>query len=463
MSTMYPASESKREKHFYDLDVDQLFVAQESVESNARSYPRRIPLTITHAEGSYIYDSKGRKFIDCLACAGALPLGHNHPEVAEAAIEYLQQKGPLQALDLTTPAKNAFIDRLYETLPEGWRENYRIQFCGPGGSDAVEAATKLVKYATGRENVLSFHGAYHGMSQYSLGLTGNLKARNGIPAQANGVHFLPYPYVYRSSFGKTEEEVSKRNFHYIRNLLHDPESGVSRPAGIIMEAIQGEGGVIPAPKAWLRDMRELTRSLDIPMIIDEVQTGLGRTGQNFAFEYADIEPDVLVLSKALGGGFPMSVVLYHSSLDKWHPGSHAGTFRGNQIAMISGAKTMQILERDSLPTSAAMNGEHFKAMLESLQSRFTCIGDVRGRGLMLGLEIVFPDGELDINEHPKAAPQIASSVQFEALRRGLILEPGGRHSSVLRFLPPLNTPREVLEEAVAILEDSFIAALPNIK
>ena len=461
MSIMYSTNEIKREGRPYDLETDGLFMAQELVESRARSYPHRIPLTITKAKGSFVYDSRGRQFIDCLACAGALPLGHNHPETGDVVSEYLQNNNPLQTLDLTTPAKNLFIDRLFQILPRGWRENYRIQFCGPGGSDAVEAAAKLVKYATGRENLLSFHGAYHGMSQYSLGLTGNLNARSGISAPAYGVHFLPYPYVYRSSFGNTEAEVSMGTFNYIRNLLHDPESGITKPAGIIMEAVQGEGGVIPAPLPWLRDMRELTRSLDIPLIIDEVQTGLGRTGRNFSFQFADIEPDVLILSKALGGGFPISVVLYHRSLDQWRPGAHAGTFRGNQIAMVAGAKTMEILEREDISGLAARNGDYVKSLLEALQTKYPCIGDVRGRGLMLGIEIVSPDAAQDVNGRPAAAPEIAAGVQREALRRGLILETGGRYASVLRLLPPLNTPREILKEAVEILGEALQAVLTN--
>lgn len=446
----------------------ELLDFQSRLESNARSYPRRLPFAIQSAAGPFVFDTDGRRYIDCLACAGALPLGHNPPEVSAAVIEYLQSGGPWQTLDLMTPAKAAYIDTLYDLLPVGWRKKYRIQFCGPGGSDAVEAAIKLVKFATGRETVLSFRGAYHGMSQFSLGMTGNLKAKQQIPGLASGVHFLPYPDLYRTALqapalhrdadAPDENEITRQNLHYIRQLLHDPESGMPAPAGLILELIQGEGGVNPAPIEWIRGLREITATQGIPLIVDEVQTGLGRTGHMFAFEAAGIEPDVLVLSKAIGGGFPISVILFREELNLWPPGAHAGTFRGNQLAMVAGRRTMEILRDNAIVDSVRDVGAFFRAELERLQFLHPMIGQVRGRGLMLGVEIIQPGGARDVTGFPAPAPELAARIQQECFQRGLILEVGGRFGSVLRFLPPLNIERGLVPEIITILNEALTVA-----
>lgn len=443
----------------------ELLDFQSRIESNARSYPRRLPMVVSRASGAHIYDSEGRRFIDCLACAGALPLGHNHPEVTAAAIEYMQSGGAWQTLDLMTPAKAAYIDTLFDLLPSGWRDRYRIQFCGPGGSDAVEAAVKLVKIATGRSGMLAFRGAYHGMSHYSLGMTGNLGAKSSIASLASGVHFLPYPDLYRSALQSasahgrhSEAEISETNLHYVRSLLNDPESGMPLPAGVILELVQGEGGVNPAPLEWVRGLRALTAEKEIPLIVDEVQTGLGRTGHLFAFEAAGIEPDVLVLSKAVGGGFPIALVLFREELNQWAPGSHAGTFRGNQIAMVTGRRTMEVIREENLVENVRTVGGHFRGELERLQSRFAMFGHVRGRGLMLGVEIVDPTGAQDTSGFPAQAPRLAALIQKNCFERGLILEVGGRFSSVLRFLPPLNITEALVEEIIGVLTEASDAA-----
>jgi len=433
-----------------DLSPDSHFRAGEAVESQARSYPRSLPVTVSKAQGIHLIDSRGQSYIDCLACAGALPLGHNHPEVNTAVMDYLQSGGPLQALDLMTPAKSAFIDALFGVLPAHWREGYRIQFCGPGGADAVEAATKLLGYATGRERLLAFQGAYHGMSQFALGLTGRLSVRDRLPGPGVPVQFLPYPGFFRSAFGRTEDEVVERSYQCIHDLLHDPLSGVARPAGMILELIQGEGGVNVAPAPWLRRIRELTHELGIPLVVDEIQTGFGRTGDFFAFEHAGIEPDVLVLSKALGGSFPLSVIVYRKELDVWPPGAHAGTFRGNQIAMVAGAKTIEILVRDGLCDHVRHVGALLRQGLEELRRQFAFVGDVRGRGLMLGVEVVSPQ-ERDEHRDPTPAPALAYLLRQALLSRGLIVECGGRHGCVLRFLPPLILIEKDVEQILRIL------------
>lgn len=425
-------------------------------ESNARSYPRRIPMAIQEAKGIFVTDVDGNVYFDCLAGAGTLALGHNHPVVIEAMQQTLTGNYPLHTLDLTTPIKDRFVAELFASLPENFAKRAKIQFCGPTGADAVEAALKLVKTATGRRSILSFSGGYHGMSHGALSLTGNIAPKAAVTGLMADVHFLPYPYDYRCPFGvggKTGQQIGSR---YIEYLLEDPESGIVPPAGMILEVVQGEGGVIPAPDAWLQEMRRITSERDIPLIIDEIQTGWGRTGHLYAFERAGITPDVLLLSKAIGGSLPLSVVLYDEKLDLWKPGAHAGTFRGNQLAMAAGTATLNYIIENQLIHSVQVLGDRLKQNLRAIQGQHSCIGDVRGRGLMLGVEIINPKGG------QTAYPELARRIQAACLERGLILELGGRFGTVVRFLPPLiitadqiDIISEIFAQAVQVAEQAF--------
>jgi diaminobutyrate-2-oxoglutarate transaminase len=450
------------DSRLYTFADSDILSRQRERESNARSYPRRLPIALKRAKGIYVEDVEGRIFIDCLAAAGTLVLGHNHPVVIEAIQRALRSELPMQTLDLMTPTKDEFVSELWGALPEPWSRQVKVQFCGPTGTDAVEAALKLVKTATGRGTVLAFHGAYHGMSQGSLQLMGNLGPKRALGGQLAGVQFLPYPYAYRCPFGLGGEAGEKASLEYIRTVLSDPESGVMTPAAIILEAVQGEGGVIPAPARWLRGVRELCTAYGVPLIIDEVQTGFGRTGRMFAFEHAGITPDVLVLSKALGGGLPLSVVVYDRALDTWQPGAHAGTFRGNQLAMAAGTATLRFLQSEHLERSAHALGEVFRERLTALQKRHACVGDVRGRGLMLGLELCDPAGKPDALGHPPAHRELGSVVQAACLARGLILELGGRHGSTLRLLPPLIITADELERVAAILDEALTESVARV-
>ncbi|MFZ5893341.1 MAG: diaminobutyrate--2-oxoglutarate transaminase [Myxococcota bacterium] len=443
----------------YAFKENELLLRQQQRESNARSYPRRIPIALRRAKGIYVEDVEGRVFMDCLAGAGALVLGHNHPAVLEAMQKAMREGLPLQTLDLTTPVKDQFVHDLFELLPQEFAARAKIQFCGPTGSDAVEAALKLVKTATERTTILAFQGAYHGMTQGSLALMGNLGPKRRVGQLAAGVQFLPYPYDYRCPFGLGGSAGHSAGIEYIRSVLSDPESGVLPPAGVILEVIQGEGGVIPAPDAWLRELRALTRAAGVPLIFDEVQTGLGRTGRLFAFEHAGVIPDVLVLSKAIGGGLPMSVVVYNEDLDTWSPGAHAGTFRGNQLAMAAGSAAMRFVLSERLDQHAERMGERLRKHLVELKSRCPNIGDVRGRGLMLGVEIVDPSGPFDAAGRPPAHSKLASAIQNACLRRGLIVEVGGRHGSVMRFLPPLIITDAQIDRVAEVFAAGLRAAL----
>ncbi len=427
---------------------------QDAFESSARSYPREFPLAIAKAKGSWVEDVEGNRYIDFLCGAGTLALGHNDDDVNQAMIELIQSGAPLHALDLMTPAKDRFVETLMSILPKEMAANAKLQFCSPSGTDAVEAALKLCKTATGRGTVIAFSGGYHGMGHGTMALTGNCKAKNRVANIMPGVQFMPYPYSYRCPMGLGGEAGTKACIAYLERLLKDPESGLVKPAAIILEPIQGEGGVIPAPVEFLQAVRRITRELDIPMICDEIQCGMGRSGKMFAFEYADIVPDVLLISKAVGGSLPLSVVVYDKKLDVWGTGAHAGTFRGNQLAMVAGTVAMKKLSDPKFLSEVVRKGGVVMDRLLKLQKETTIIGDVRGKGLMIGLEFIDPNGPKDVMGHPEPSGEMLSRVQRICFRNGLIMENGGRNGSVLRCLCALNITDDELDKGLSILENA---------
>ncbi len=459
-SSLAQVAPANASQPLYEFTESPLLQRQQQQESNARSYPRRIPLALKRARGIYVEDVEGRQFIDCLAGAGTLALGHNHPVVVEAIQRVLADELPLHTLDLTTPVKDRFVQDLFGVLPEALRREAKVQFCGPTGTDAVEAALKLVRGATGRSTVLAFHGAYHGMSQGALSLMGSLGPKQPLGALlSSGVQFMPYPYDYRCPFGLGGEAGVKANLHYLENLLLDPESGVPLPAAVILEVVQGEGGVIPADIEWLKGVRRITAQAGVALIIDEIQSGFARTGRMFAFEHAGIVPDVVTLSKAIGGSLPLAVVVYRDWLDTWKPGAHAGTFRGNQMAMAAGSAVLRFLKDHDIPAHAAAMGERLSAHLRHLARDYPQLGDVRGRGLMQGVEIIDPAAATDALGHPLANGALASRIQRECLKRGLILEVGGRHGAVVRFLPPLIITAAQVDEVIDRFSRALAAAI----
>ncbi|MEX2986190.1 diaminobutyrate--2-oxoglutarate transaminase family protein [Streptomyces sp. C36] len=469
---------------------------QSARESAARTYARSLPIVPVRARGMTIEGADGRRYLDCLSGAGTLALGHNHPVVLEAIRSVLDSGAPLHVLDLATPVKDDFTSELFATLPPGLAESARIQFCGPAGTDAVEAALKLVRTATGREGLLAFTGAYHGMTSGALAVSG------GAPNVR--VTRLPFPQDYRCPHATGGEAGERLAARWTESLLDDPGSGVPAPAGMIVEPVQGEGGVLPAPGGWLRRMREITAARGIPLIADEVQTGVGRTGAFWGVEHSGIVPDVMVLSKAIGGSLPLAVIVYRDELDVWRPGDHAGTFRGNQLAMAAGTATLRYVRENALAERAAALGERMLDRLRPLAADHACVAEVRGRGLMLGVEIVDPEaavpdpagavapcasgsvasdtsrasGSAPTGSAPTvpgppgagptvpgpwteplpAAPALAAAVQQECLRRGLIVELGGRHASVVRLLPPLTITDEQAEAVLDRLADAIAAA-----
>ncbi|UUM31676.1 pyridoxal phosphate-dependent class III aminotransferase [Vibrio japonicus] len=455
-STQIPVVEG-----IYDLTPDQVLLDQEQHESAVRSYPRRLPIAIKQAYGALVEDTRGQLFLDCLAGAGTLALGYNHPEINQALKDQLDSGLPYQTLDIATEAKTNFIKAVKGFLPQKLADDCVIQFCGPSGADAVEAAIKLAKQTTGRNTMFAFRGAYHGMTNGTMGMMGNLGTKARRTGLMSDVHFMPFPYNLRCPFGLGGDEGAKASIRYIERLLNDDEAGIMKPAAIVVEPVQGEGGVIPAPAFWLRELRRICDEHGILLIFDEIQCGVGKTGYNFAFEEAGIVPDVLCLSKAIGGGMPMSLLVINKQHDTWKPGEHTGTFRGNQLAMVSGAKALEIIQRDNLVEHANIAGQYLRHGLEAMQKRVDCIAEVRGKGLMLGVEIRKPGSELNKFGEPVSDGALTLRIQRAALERGLMVEKGGRDGSVVRFLPPLIISFEQIDFALRVLEEAILVAGGN--
>ncbi|MFJ5999788.1 aminotransferase class III-fold pyridoxal phosphate-dependent enzyme [Streptomyces sp. NPDC092370] len=434
---------------------------QAARESAARTYARALPIVPVRARGLTIEGADGRRYLDCLSGAGTLALGHNHPVVLEAIRKVLDSGAPLSALDLSTPVKDAFLAELFRTLPPGLADRARVRFCGPADSEAVGTALALVRAATGRSGLLTFTGAGPGRT------TGAPEAASVHTRDAWATR-LPYPQDYRCPFGIGGEYGAELAARWTESLLGDPEAAVPLPAGMIVEPVEYEGGVIPAPDTWLRRMRQITADRSIPLIADEIQTGVGRTGASWAVEHSGVTPDVMILSKAIGGSLPLSVVVYRDDLDTGEAAVPADTYQGNQLAMAAGTATLAHVRENALAGRAATLGTRMLGQLHGLVHEFTCVGDVRGRGLMIGLELVDPERQPEgacadaaaggagasvmpgsAPLAPPAAPGFAAAVQQECLRRGLIVGLGGRHASVVQLLPPLTITDE---QAAAVLD-----------
>ncbi|WP_018681482.1 aspartate aminotransferase family protein [Actinokineospora enzanensis] len=419
---------------------------QEQTESNARSYPRGLPIAIERGQGSFVRDVDGNVFIDFLAGAGVLSLGHNHPELVQVMVDQL---GVLtHGLDFPTPAKEAFVETQLAMLPQGMRARTKLHFCGPTGANAVDAAVKLCKTATGRGDIVSFQGGFHGATATAMALTGLVSQKRPVANGLPGVHFFPYSSCARCPLGLRPDTCATNCVEYLERSLRDPNGGLPLPAAVILELVQGEGGVVPARPEFVRRVRDLTAELDIPLIVDEVQTGCGRTGTWFAFEQYGIEPDVIVASKALSGvGTPIALIMYDRKLDTWSPGAHTGTFRGNQLAFVAGTEAVRVIRRDDVLGNVRRRGEQLAARFAEIAWN-PLVHDVRGMGLMWGIELTdAPDGT--------PAPALAARVRDTALHAGLIVELGGRDDRVVRMLPPLNVTAEVIDTACDILLDAI--------
>lgn len=393
-------------------------------------------------------DVDGNTFIDLFGGAGVLNVGHGNPAVLAAA--GAQQEKLVHALDFPTTPKLRLMRRLRQLLPGRLAERARFHFGGPTGSDAVESALKLTRNHTGRETVIAFQGSYHGMTSGALSVTSD--TGYGGPA-STPVHFMPYPYCYRCPLGLEPSSCELACAKLLDTSLEDPHSGIPKPAAVIVEPIQGEGGTIVPPDGWLTEIRRITRRHEVPLVCDEIQSGFGRTGKMFACEHDGVEPDVMTLSKALGGiGYPISCIAYGSELDSWKPGTHIGTFRGHQVAMAAGLAAIEFTVQTGLVAHTAELGELSLGLLEDALRETPAVGEVRGRGLMIGIELV--------KDRDSREPwgELAGRVRTECFKRGVVIEVGGHYGNVARFLPPLVITRELMLSACEIFVESVSAA-----
>jgi diaminobutyrate-2-oxoglutarate transaminase len=426
----------------------EMLSEQDELESSARSYPRSVPVAIEEGRGATMKDVDGNTFIDFFGGAGVLNVGHSHPAVLEAAST--QQQKLVHALDFPTRPKLRLMRKLRSLLPGALRESARFHFGGPTGSDAIESALKLTRAHTGREAVIAFQGSYHGMTKEALSLTSDTSF--GGPT-STPVHFMPYPYCYRCPLGLKPDSCEMACAKLLDTSLSDPHAGIPKPAAVLIEPIQGEGGTIVPPDGYLTEVRRITREHDVPLICDEIQSGFARTGKMFAVEHDGVTPDVMTLSKALGGiGYPLSCIAYDSTLDTWTQGAHIGTFRGHQVAMAAGLAAIEFMEEVDLAGHSAALGELTLGLLRDAQHTLPCVGEVRGRGLMIGIELV---KDRDTKE---PWPQMAAQIRTECFRNGVIIEVGGHFGNVARFLPPLVITRELLLSGVEIFIDAVRAS-----
>lgn len=406
-------------------------------ESAVRSYCRSFPATFKTAREAILWDDEGRAYIDFFAGAGALNYGHNPPALKDALIAYIRGDGIAHSLDLHTTAKAAFLEEFSDAILVPRNLDYRVLFCGPTGTNAIEAALKLARKITRRSNVAAFTNGFHGMSTGALAATGSKFHRNGAGVALNNIDRYPY----HGYFGAADTVAM------IRKLLEDPSSGLEPPAAFLLETIQAEGGLRCASAAWLRDLAALAAELGSLIIVDDIQAGCGRCGTFFSFEDAGIRPDIVCLSKSIGGfGLPMSLVLFDQRHDVWKPGEHNGTFRGNNLAFVTAATALAFWRDPSFVEALTQRGAQLEDGLAKLVQE---IGDPsfssRGRGVMHGL--VCPDGE------------IAGAISRKAFEGGLLVETCGPHDEVVKCLPPITISQEHLAEGLARLSEAALAVL----
>ena len=413
-------------------------------ESSAVSYPKGMPMAFRRAKGSTVEDVDGNIYIDFFAGAGVMAVGHSNPEVIEAIQKQLVEL--THALDFPNPSRWALVEALIEILPQGLS---RVFFGGPTGSDAVESAVKLAKYNTGRYPMIAFQGSYHGMTAGALSLCSGLSFKEDFLPLIPEVHFVPYAYCYRCALGKQPESCDIDCARYLDFILDDPHSGVGKPAAVIIEAIQGEGGSIVPPEQFLPRIREICDKYDVLMIDDEIQAGFCRTGAMFACDHTGTIPDIMTMSKSLGGlGLPISAIAYREELNTFPKGKHIGTFRGNVVACAGGVAALGFMIRNELAEYSLKLGELMLSMLKEIEKDSGIVGEARGKGLMLGVEFVKDKATKE------PAPELATSVRTLCHRRGLLIEIGGHYSNVARFLPPLILTEELAKKGIEILADS---------
>lgn len=407
----------------------------EEIESEVQSYARSFPRVFHKATGEFLYDEEGNQYLDFLAGAGTLNYGHNHPVFKEKLLEYIHKDGITHGLDMHTRAKGEFLETFNEKILKPRHLEYVVQFTGPTGTNAVEAAMKLARNITGRENIIAFTNGFHGVSLGALAATGNSHHRGAAGVSLNGTSRIPYE-------GYLGENIDTNG--YLDKVLSDSSSGIDKPAAVIVETVQGEGGINAASFEWLQNLEQVCKKHEVLLIIDDIQAGCGRTGTFFSFEEAKIQPDIVTLSKSLGGyGLPFAVVLIRPDLDQWKPGEHNGTFRGNNFAFVTAKAAIDYYwSDDTFSKEIKRKGEYISNRLNDIVAKF---GEgnftTRGRGMFQGLNCI--NGEL------------AGKITHKAFKKGLIIETSGADDHVVKFLCPLIIRDENLKKGLDIVEEAI--------
>ncbi|MBL0888649.1 diaminobutyrate--2-oxoglutarate transaminase [Myceligenerans indicum] len=409
----------------------------DELESQVRSYCRNWPVVLATAEGSTVTTEDGKEYLDFFAGAGVMNYGHNHPELTEPLVDYLRSGAIVHSLDMHTVAKREFLEnfRSYVLEPRGL--DYKVMFTGPTGTNSVESALKLARKVTGRQHILSFTNAFHGMTLGALSVTGNSMKRQGAGLPLTNTSKIPYDNYFS---GAVED------FLWLERVLQDSGSGVDLPAAIIVETVQGEGGLNAARPEWLRALADLCKAHEILLIVDDVQAGVGRTGTYFSFEEAGITPDIVCMSKALSGyGLPMALTLLRPELDQWEAGEHNGTFRGHNPAFVTGAAALKkFWADDTFEKEVQARAGELRDGLQKIADGYQD-AVVKGRGMLTGIE--FPDKE--------AAGKIAAA----AFQRGLLVETSGPDSEVLKTMPPLTITSQEVQRGLAIIANAATEVL----
>ncbi|MEU8895563.1 diaminobutyrate--2-oxoglutarate transaminase [Nocardia sp. NPDC048505] len=401
----------------------------DELESNVRGYCRSWPAVFTTAKGAWLRDEDGKKYLDFFAGAGALNYGHNNDVLKKPLLDYIASDGITHGLDMSTGAKRKLLETMRDTILTPRNLDYKVQFPGPTGANAVEAALKLARKVTGRQTILSFTNAFHGMTLGALSVTGNAAKRAGAGVPLVHAAHMPYDGYFDNT---------TQDFQWMERVLDDTSSGFDRPAAVIVETVQGEGGVNVSRAEWLRHLAGLCAAREILLIVDDVQMGCGRTGPFFSFEVAGITPDIVTLSKSIGGyGLPMALVLFKPEHDVWSPGEHNGTFRGNNPAFVTAeAALSHYWSDDTLQLATEAKGKRVNEALSQVAEYFPGLS-TRGRGLVQG--IAFDD------------PSQAGKVAQVAFERGLLVETSGSSDEVVKLLPPLTITDEELDLGLHLL------------
>jgi diaminobutyrate-2-oxoglutarate transaminase len=433
-----PASPRRREA---GNQLKQEFVMSifEQVESEVRSYSRSFPVVFNQARGAELTTEEGRTYIDFLAGAGTLNYGHNNPELKDALIEYISNDGITHGLDMQSTAKARFLQNFHDyILKPRDMDDFRVMFTGPTGTNAVEAAMKLARKVKGRSTIVAFTNGFHGVTGGALAATGNEHHRGGMGTSLNDIFRVPFDGYLGEGVDTTE---------YLEKLLSDPSSGLDHPAAVIVETVQGEGGLNAASAEWLRNLEAVCRRHDMLLIVDDIQAGCGRTGTFFSFEEAGIKPDMVTLSKSLSAyGLPFAIVTYRAELDIWAPGEHNGTFRGNNLAFVTAARAFELFwHNDEFAEEVQQKAKHLRAGLERLIRHYgPNTLKLKGRGLMSGIEC--PDGEM------------AGEIIREAFENGLVIETSGAHDQVVKCLVPLTITMAQIDFGLDVLDKAFAKA-----